>query len=164
MSLDSTTIGTIGAIAGPVAALINPVAGLAVSSAFSLATSGAAADEQRELTQRNINIQMDAQRANEERQRRENRMVAGRFRQRIASSGFTTRGSPIERLADLVAEQELGIQTDRFQARQTAEDISIRGEFAARQTQAQGIAAFAAGVGRAGQTLLGRIEVEDLLT
>ncbi len=163
MSLDSTQIGTIGAIAGPVTALINPIAGLAVSSAFSLATAGAAADEERELTASNIRRQMDAQEANEERQRRDNARVVGRFRSRIASSGFTTRGSPIERLAGVVADQELAIQTDRFHARQSSEDLRIRGEFTARQTEASGIAAFTSGLGRAGQTLLGRIDAEDLL-
>ncbi len=163
MSLDSGQVGTIGAIAGPAIALFNPVAGLAVSAGFSLLTAGAAADEQRELTALNIRKQRDAQEANEERQRRDNARVVGRFRSRIASSGFTTRGSPIERLSDLVAEQELSIQTDRFQARQSSEDLRIRGDFAARQTEAGGIASFARGLGRAGQTILGRIDAEDLL-
>ena len=59
MSLDSTQIGTIGAIASPAIALVNPIAGIAVSGAFSLATAGAAADEQRELTALNIRKQRD---------------------------------------------------------------------------------------------------------
>ena len=163
MSLDSSQTASIGAIATPIATIFNPALGLGVGAAFSFLTGSSAADEQRELTARNIKIQMEAQRANELRKRRSDRRVVGRIRQATASSGFTTRGSPIERLASFVAEQELSIQTDRFQARQSSEDLRIRGDFAARQTEAGGIASFARGLGRAGQTILGRIDAEDLL-
>jgi hypothetical protein len=163
MSLDSTQVATIGAVATPIATIINPALGLAVAAGTSLATASLAADEQRELTASNIRRQMDAQSANEERQRRDNARVVGRFRSRIASSGFTTRGSPIELLASVVADQELDIQTDRFHARMSAEDLRIRGEFSARQTEARGISEFSRGLGRSGASLLGRDEAFDLL-
>ena len=163
MSLDSSTVGSVGAIATPIATIFNPALGLAVGAGFSIATSELAADEQRDLTQRNIRLQMDAQRVNESRQRRLDAKTVGRFRQTIASSGFTTRGSPIEKLADLVADQELSIQIDRFNATLTAEDIAIRGDHRARQTQATGLAEAGIGLGKAGLTLLNRRDDFDLL-
>lgn len=157
MSLDSSTIGTVGAIATPLATIFNPVLGLAVGAGFSFATSELAADEQQELTARNIAIQRDVQRANEIRQRRIDRKVSGRFMQRIASSGFTTRGTPIEKFADLVANQELSIQTDRFNTELTVQDLLIGGDHRAAQTRAVGQAEAARGlIGAA--TLLNRID------
>lgn len=157
MSLDSSTVGTVGAIATPIATIFNPVLGLAVGAGFSYATSELAADEQQELTARNITIQRDVQRANEIRQRRIDRKVSGRFMQRIASSGFTTRGTPIEKFADLVANQELSIQTDRFNTELTVQDLLIGGDHRAAQTRAAGQAEAASGlIGAA--TLLNRID------
>jgi len=156
MSLDSSQTASIGAIFTPIATILNPALGLAVGAGFSLATAGFAADEQRALTARNIQIQQNAQRANELRQRRTDRQTQGRFLQRVASSGFTTRGSPIERFADLVAEQELSIQTDRFNLKLTVEDLLIRGDNQASQTQAAGQAAAAVGLGKSALTLLNR--------
>ena len=163
MSLDSSQTASIGAIFTPIATILNPALGLAVGAGFSLATASAAADEQRALTARNIAIQIETQRANELRQVRINRRATGRFMQRIASSGFTTRGTPIEQLADLVAEQELDIQTARYNTRLTIQDLTIRGEHRARQTEAQGLAEASVGFGKAGATLLNRVEADDLL-
>ena len=163
MSLDASSTATIGAIATPIATIFNPALGLAVGAGFSIATSELAASEQRELTKRNIQIQKNSQRANELRQTRLDSKARGRFLQRITSSGFTTRGSPIERFADLVAEQELSIQTDRFNLKLTTEDLLISGEHRAQQTQAAGQAAAAVGFGKAGLTLLNRRDDLDLL-
>ncbi len=163
MSLDSSQTATIGAIATPIATAFNPALGLAVGAGFSLYTSELAADEQRELTKRNVQIQQNALRANELRQKRLDRKAQGRFLQRITSSGFTTRGSPIERFADLVAEQELSIQTTRFNVRLTTEDLLLSGEHRARQTQAAGQAEASVAFGKAGSTLLNRVEGDDLL-
>ena len=109
-----------------------------------------------ERNHRNNRRERDEQRVNESRQRRLDAKTGGRFRQSIASSGFTTRGSPIEKLADLVADQELSIQIDRFNATLTAEDIAIRGDHRARQTQATGLGEAGIGLGKAGLTLLTR--------
>ena len=163
MSLDASSTATIGAIATPIATIFNPALGLAVGAGFSIATSELAASEQRELTKRNIQIQKNSQRANELRQTRLDSKARGRFLQRITSSGFTTRGSPIERFADLVAEQELSIQTTRFNVRLSIEDLLIRGDHQARQTQAAGQAEASVALGKAGATLLNRIEGDDLL-
>ena len=163
MSLDASSTATIGAIATPIATIFNPALGLAVGAGFSIATSELAASEQRELTKRNIQIQKNSQRANELRQTRLDSKARGRFLQRITSSGFTTRGSPIERFADLVAEQELSIQTDRFNLKLTTEDLLISGEHRAQQAQAAGQAAAAVGFGKAGLTLLNRRDDFDLL-
>ena len=163
MSLDASSTATIGAIATPIATIFNPALGLAVGAGFSIATSELAASEQRELTKRNIQIQKNSQRANELRQTRLDSKARGRFLQRITSSGFTTRGSPIERFADLVAEQELSIQTTRFNVKLTIEDLLIRGDHQAKQTQAAGQAEASVALGKAGATLLNRIEGDDRL-
>ena len=163
MSLDASSTATIGAIATPIATIFNPALGLAVGAGFSIATSELAASEQRELTKRNIQIQKNSQRANELRQTRLDSKARGRFLQRITSSGFTTRGSPIERFADLVAEQELSIQTTRFNVKLSIEDLLIRGDHQAKQTQAAGQAEASVALGKAGATLLNRIEGDDLL-
>ncbi len=163
MSLDSSQTASIGAIVTPLATIFNPALGLAVGAGFSLATASSAADEQRALTARNVAIQIETQRVNELRQVRTNRRATGRFMQRIASSGFTTRGSPIEQLADLVAEQELDIQTVRYNTRLTIQDLGIRGEHRARQTEAVGLSEAFVGFGKSGLTLLNRREDFDLL-
>jgi len=163
MSIDSSQTATIGAIATPLATIFNPALGLAVGAGFSIATSELAASEQKDLTKRNIQNQKNAQRANELRQQRVDSKIRGRFLQRITSSGFTTRGSPIERFADLVSEQELSIQTDRFNLKLTTEDLLISGEHRAKQTQAAGQAAAAVGFGKAGLTLLNRRDDFELL-
>ncbi len=163
MSLDASSTASIGAIATPIATIFNPALGLAVGAGFSIATSELAASEQRDLTKRNIQIQENAQRANEIRQRRLDAKTTGRFRQSIASSGFTTRGSPIELLADLVAEQELSIQTTRFNVKLSIEDLRIRGEHQARQTQAAGLSEAFVGLGKSGLTLLNRRDDFNLL-
>ncbi len=163
MSLDASSTATIGAIATPIATIFNPALGLAVGAGFSIATSELAASEQRELTKRNIQIQKNSQLANELRQTRLDSKARGRFLQRITSSGFTTRGSPIERFADLVAEQELSIQTTRFNVKLSIEDLLIRGDHQAKQTQAAGQAEASVALGKAGATLLNRIEGDDLL-
>lgn len=163
MSLDSGSTSTIGAIVAPLATIVNPALGLAIGGAFSFLTADASADEQRELTARNIKIQKDVQRANELRDRRVQRQVQGRFLQNVARSGFTTRGSPIERFADLVANQELDIQTSRFQTELSVQDLQIRGEHRAQQTRAAGFASFATSLGKSGLTLLNRRDDFDLL-
>jgi len=163
MSLDSGSTASIGAIATPLATILNPALGLAVGAGFSLFTASASADEQRELTERNIKIQMDLQRANELRTRRTNAQAVGRVRTAMATSGFTSRGTPIEKLASFVGDQELDIQMDRFRAKLGIEDLRIRGDFLANQTLAQGVAAASVGLGKSGLTLLGRRDDFDLL-
>ena len=162
MSLDSTQTGSIGAIAAPIATLLGgPVAGLAVGGVASLFTGRAAADEQRDLTARNVRATEEAQRANEVRQRRTDEAVQGRVRQRVASSGFTSRGSPIERLGEIVAAQEENILISRFETQNQIADIQFRGEFRAKQTEAVGLATFSSLLGKSGKTLLSRIEPDS---
>jgi hypothetical protein len=161
MSLDSTTVATAGSIAAPIATMFGPVgmvAGLAIAAGTQYAAAEMAADEQRELTERNATQLQLVQKANEVRQRRIDAAVRGRFRQRVAASGFTMRGTPLEVMADVVAEQEELIQIDRWQAKMGIEDLRIRGEYAARQTQAEGFAGFASGMGQMGRTILSRID------
>lgn len=158
MSLDSTQIATAGGAASAGLSLFNPALGLAASGVTSFFTAGAAADEQEEFAARNIELATQINRVNEQRQRRTNAAVRGRFQGRIASSGFTTRGTPIEAAANLVAQQQEDILTARFQARAGIQDMQIRSEYAAAQTRAQGTAGLMSGLGSAGQVALGKVQ------
>lgn len=158
MSLDSTQIATAGGAASTGLALLNPALGFAASGLTSFFTAGAAAGEQEEFTARNIELAQQIQRVNEQRQRRVNQNVRARFQGRIASSGFTTRGTPIEQAAGLVARQQENLLISRFQARAGIQDMKIRSDFAAAQTRAQGMAGLMSGLGKAGRTVLSKVQ------
>jgi hypothetical protein len=158
MSLDSTQIATAGGAASAGLSLLNPALGLAAAGATSFFTAQEAADEQEEFAARNIQLATEIQRANEQRQRRTNAAVRGRFQGRIAASGFTTRGTPIEQAANLVAAQQENILIERFKVRASIQDMQIRSEYAAAQTRAQGTAGLFSGLGSAGQAVLSKVQ------
>ena len=158
MSLDSTQIATAGGAASAGLSLFNPALGLGASAATSFFTAQAAADEQEDFAARNIELATQINRVNEQRQRRSNAAVRGRFQGRIASSGFTTRGTPIEQAAGLIAAQQEDILIERFKARAGIQDMQIRSEFAAAQTRAQGTAGLMSGLGSAGRAVLGKVQ------
>jgi hypothetical protein len=123
------------------------IAAQAIGAITSLAGGMQQAGAQRELAGRNARAVLLANRSNETRQKRVDQAIQARARSRVVSAGFTTRGSPLEALADLAAEQEENKLLRDFEARTTAEDIRIRGEFAARRSEAQGISGFIGGIG-----------------
>lgn len=158
MSLESTQIAKIGTLASAGLTLVNPVLGLAAGAATTFFAAQASADEQREFSERSAKINEEIAARNEARQRRTNQAVQGRIQGRMASSGFTTRGTPIEVFANTVADQEEEVLIRRFEARAGIQDSRIRAEYGARQTEAQGFAGLASGLGAAGQTILSKIQ------
>lgn len=166
MSLDSTQVATIGSIAAPVATLFGPVgaiAGLAIAGGTAYASSELAAQEQEDLASRNQQVLRQQQGIQERAQRRHDQAVQARVRGRIATSGFTTRGTPIEVLANTVADQEERVLQQQYRNQLTADDLKYRSDFGARQTRAQGVAGLASGLASAGQTVLTRIHGPSLM-
>lgn len=158
MSLDSTQIAKVGGLASTGLSLFNPALAFAASGATSFFASQAAADEQRELTERNTELARRVAQVNEDRQRRVDQHIQGRAMASMASSGFTARGTPIEKFAGMVAEQEENIQIERFKTRTSIQDMQIRSDYAAAQTEAAGVAGLASGMGKAGRTILTKVQ------
>lgn len=149
MSLEAAAIGT-------------SVGGQAIGSLASLFGGREQADRIHELGTRNAQAVLQANQANERRQRRVDQAIEGRHRARIATSGFTTRGTPLEQAADLAAGQMENRLLRRFEARASAQDIRFRADVAADQAEAQGIAGFLSGLGGISQTVLSRIQPTNL--
>lgn len=125
-----------------------------LSGALAADQANKAAKQERQLASRNSQAVLEAQTANEVRSRRFNQQTQGRFAERVAASGFTSRGTPLERFGDLVAEQEENVLIDRFNARTQAQDIKFRGEVRSDRLKAEGVSSLLGATSGSARTLL----------